>query len=384
MYKREIDTPALLADLDILENNIEDMAKAAADAGVILRPMIKTHKSPDIAHLQLAEPATPGIQTAKLGEAEVMAEAGIKDIFISNELIGEQKLERLMNLAEKHQISAAVDSVEGARGLSQAARKHNLTLDVLIHIDSGNRRSGVLPEEPALALARQIVKLEGLNLKGIFTHEGHNYAGRNWDEVLSITMKAGEDMVATKRLIERGLGIKIYNSVGSTPGAKPLAKMPGIDEIRPGAYVFYDECQVLTGVCQRSDCALSLLATVFSRPTPERIVCDMGNKSYYPPGYRLRFTKDGGQLQFALPPTASGVIRTPDGEIIEDIVFHRWGEEYGMLILYDLTREVKIGDQLEVIPYHCCDTVNLHDQLIGIRKGKVEVIWPIAARGKAT
>ena len=138
------------------------------------------------------------------------------------------------------------------------------------------------------------------------------------------------------------------------------------------------------GVCQRKDCALSILTTVFSRPTPDRIVCDAGSKSYYPPGERVVFTRDGGQLRTELPPTGGGVVKTLSGKIMEDILFHRWAEEYGMMILYDPAREVKIGDQFEVIPFHCCSTVNLHDQLVGIRNGIVEVVWPVTARGKAT
>ncbi len=381
MRKEDLDTPVLIVDLDIMENNIKDMADAVADAGVILRPMIKTHRCPAIAHLQLEAKATPGIQCAKLGEAEVMAATGIRDIFISNELIGEQKLERLMNLAKGHKISTSVDSLEGARGLSAAAQRHHLKLDVLIHIDSGNRRTGVLPGGPALALAREIIKLEGLNFKGIWTHEGHNYGGRTPEEVLSITIKAGEDMVETKRLIEGELGVEVYNSCGSTPGAKPLAKMPGVDEVRPGAYIFNDGSQVYMGVCQWKDCALSLLTTVFSRPAPDRIVSDVGSKSYYPPGEWMSFTKDGFQMEWPLVAAAGGMVKTLSGEIIEDIVFHRWGEEYGIMILYNPAREVKIGDLLEVIPYHCCSTVNLHDEIVGLRNGAVEAIWPVGARG---
>lgn len=383
MHKRELETPVLIIDLDIMETNIRDMASAVANAGAILRPMIKTHRCPAIAHLQLEAPATLGIQCAKLGEAEVMAATGIKDIFISNELIGKQKLERLMNLAKRHKISTSIDSLEGARGISAAAQRHNLELDVLIHIDSGNKRSGVLPREPALALAREVTKLEGLNFKGIWTHEGHNYAGRTPEEVLSITMKAGEDMVETKRLIEKELGVAVFNSCGSTPGAKPLAKMPGVDEVRPGTYIFNDGSQVFFGVCQWKDCAPTLLTTVISRPAPDRIITDVGSKSYYPPAEWMSFTKDGSQMNWPLPRTGGGVVKTLSGEIIEDIVFHRWGEEYGIMILYDPAKEIKIGDLLEVIPYHVCSTVNLHDEIVGVRNGVVETIWPVSARGKS-
>jgi D-serine deaminase-like pyridoxal phosphate-dependent protein len=189
-------------------------------------------------------------------------------------------------------------------------------------------------------------------------------------------------MVGTKKLLEKELGIEVYNSVGSTPGAKPLARMPGIDEIRPGAYVFYDEGQVFMGVCERKDIAFAVLSQVFSRPAPDRAVCDAGSKGYYPPGEYLAFTKDGLQINWPLPSTGGGVVRGLDGAVYEDIVFHRWGEEYGMLTLYNPTRDLKIGDLIEILPYHCCSTVNLYDELIGVRKGEVELTWPILARGK--
>lgn len=380
--KSELDTPCLVVDLDVMENNIRDMAEFARDTGVILRPMSKTHKCPAISHIQLDAPATPGIQTAKVGEAEVMAASGIKDIFISNEIIGESKVERLVNLSKGGKISTSVDSVVGARGLNEVAQKHSVRLDVLVHVDSGNRRTGVLPGEPTLQLVREVLKFDNLNFKGIWTHEGHNYTGRDPAEVLKITMKAGEDMVETKKLVERELGVEVYNSVGSTPGAKPLAKMEGVDEIRPGAYVFYDASQVFMGVCDLKDCALTVLSAVFSTPAEDRIVCDAGSKGYYPPGEWLAFDDKGYVINWPLPSTGGGVVKGTDGEVYNEMVFHRWGEEYGIIKVYDGRREVKIGDLLEIIPFHCCSTVNLYDELFGVRDDVVEVRWPIWGRGK--
>jgi D-serine deaminase-like pyridoxal phosphate-dependent protein len=382
MKKENLDTPCLIVDLDVLENNIRDMAEHAKSKGINLRPMMKTHKCTAIANLQVRAPATIGIQTAKVAEAEVMAAGGITDIFVSNEIVGESKVERLVGLAKNIKISASVDSIEGAKGLNTIASRHGLKLDVLIHVDVGNRRTGVLPGKPTLQLAQQVVKLKNLNLKGIWTHEGHNYTGRTPAEVLSLTMKAGQEMVETKKLLEKKLGIKVYNSVGSTPGAKPLAGMAGCDEIRPGAYVFNDGSQIFMGVCERKDCALTILATIFSRPAPDRAVCDVGSKGYYPPAEWMSFTKEGSQMNWPLPSYGGGLVRGLDGEVYEDVVFHRWGEEYGIMKLYDTHRDLKIGDKIEIIPYHCCSTVNLHDELIGVRKGEVELRWPVWARGK--
>lgn len=371
----------MIVDLDILENNIMDVAEYAKAKGVNLRPMMKTHKCPAIAQMQVRAPATVGIQTAKVAEAEVMEAAGIQDIFVSNEIVGESKVERLVNLGKRIRICTSVDSMQGAKGLNAVAGKHGLRLDVSIHVDTGNRRTGVLPGEPTLVLAREVMKLQNLNLKGIWTHEGHNYAGRTPEEVRSITMKAGESMVGTKELLQKELGIDVYNSVGSTPGAKLLAGMPGCDEIRPGAYVFYDESQVFLGVCERKDFALAVLTTIFSRPSPDRAVCDAGSKSYYPPGEWMKFTNKGLQMNWPLGPTGGGVVRGLDGEVYEDVVFHRWGEEYGIMLLYG-NRDLNIGDKMEIVPYHCCSTVNLHDELICVRNGEVEGKWPIWARGK--
>ena len=372
----------MVLDLDVMQNNIDDMAKCAKNAGVNLRPMIKTHKCPAIAHLQLKAPATPGINTAKVGEAEVMAAAGITDIFVSNEIIGHSKVERLINLSKRNQISTSIDSMEGARGLALAAGKHGLKLDVLIHVDTGNRRTGILPGRPVLDFAKEVAKLSNLRLKGIWTHEGHNYTGRTPEEVQSKTRKAGEDMVETKKLLEKDLGIEVYNSVGSTPGAKLLARMQGVDEVRPGAYVFYDEGQVFIGVCERKDCALAVLAMIISRPASDRAVCDVGTKGYYPPGEYLAFTKEGLQTNWPLPAEGGGVVRGLDGEVYQDVVFHRWGEEYGILKLYDPRRNLKPGDLIEIVPYHVCSTVNLYDEIMGIRNGELETILPIWARGK--
>jgi len=291
-----------------------------------------------------------------------------------------------VNLSKNVKVSTSVDSVEGAKGLDEMAKRKKVKLDVLIHVDSGNRRTGTLPGEPTLNLARRIVKFDNLNLVGIWTHEGHNYAGRTPAEVLKITMKAGKDMVETRKLLERELKIEIYNSLGSTPGAKPLAKMDGVDEIRPGAYIFYDMSQVQMAACKISDCALTILSSVFSLPAEDRIVCDAGSKTYYPPGEWLAFTNEGGSTNWPLPPAAGGVIRDLKGHVFDDIVFHRWGEEYGILKKYgkkNKDKGISIGDKIEVIPYHCCSTVNLHDELVGIRDGEVEAVWPVLARGKS-
>jgi len=136
------------------------------------------------------------------------------------------------------------------------------------------------------------------------------------------------------------------------------------------------------GVCKIEDCALTVLTTVFSNPALDRVVCDAGSKAYCPPGEWMTFTNEGPKINLPLNATGGGIVKGLSGEVYENMTFHRWGEECGMINIYDSLREVKIGDKLEVIPYHACSTVNLHDEIVGVRSGEVEVTWPIAARGK--
>jgi len=382
MHKTKLDTPCLIIDFDVMNRNIRDMAEFARDAKIFLRPMIKTHKCPAIAHLQLKAPVTPGINATKVGEAEVFAATGIDDIFLTNEIIGESKVEKLVNLAKHLKIRAGVDSIIGVQGLDAVAKKYHITLDVLIHVDTGNKRTGVLPGVPALQLALKVLECDSLVFKGIWTHEGQNYCGRNQEEIAQITLKAGEDMVNTKELIEKETGKEVYVSVGSTPGAKLLGKMPSIDEIRPGAYVFNDGSQVALGACKIEDCACSVLSTVISTPEPNRIVCDAGTKAAPPPALWMAFDQNGCFINGPCPSFGGGIIKGVDGEIYDKMVFHRWGEEYGMIEIQGKKPSIRIGDKIEIVPYHVCDTVNLYDEFFVIRNNELEAVWPILARGK--
>src|SRR5207244_476933 len=155
----QLDTPALLVDLNIMENNLKDTAQFAKRVGIVLRPMVKNHRCPAIAHMQLSFDSTPGVNTPKLGEAEVLASTGVRDIFISNEIVGDLKIERLVNLAKWNKISTSVDNLEVARALNAASLAHNTRLDVLLHVDTGCRRSGTLPGSPTIALALEVNKL---------------------------------------------------------------------------------------------------------------------------------------------------------------------------------------------------------------------------------
>ena len=354
----------LTVDIDIMEKNINDMARFCKRAGVNHRPHIKTHKIPAIARKQIKAGAC-GITAAKIGEAEVMAEGGIKDIFIAYQIVGEKKLKRLLKLAKKvPHLSVAIDDFEPAYDLANIFKKNNMTIDVLLIIESGFKRCGVLPGKPALDLARKVAQLKGLKLKGIMGYAGQVYNARSWKEVKRIGRREGELLVHTARLIRRE-GIKIETvSCGSTPTSKIAAKVKGVTEVRAGTYVFNDGIEMAIGYARPKDCALRVISTVISRPTKGRAIIDAGDKALTP-DRGLKGMRGFGYI-----------VNRPSLELN---IIH---EEHGILKLKSQSSSLKIGDRLEIIPNHACGAVNLFDKLIGLRKNKVEVVWPVSGRGK--
>jgi len=354
-----LDTPALIVDLDRLEGNIARWAAFAREAGVKLRPHGKTHKCVEIARRQLDAGAV-GLTLAKIGEAEVMARAGVRDIFLAYEVIGGPKLPRLIALAREVRVRVGVDSVEGAEPLARAAQAAGLTLDVLIEVNSGLGRCGVLPGEELLALARSISRMKGLRIAGIFTYRGYrpdlDAAGR----------EEGEIMVGEADRLRR-VGIEVEEvSVGSTPTGRSAGRVSGITEIRPGTYVFNDAMQVRWGSAAPEECALTVLARVISRPAGDVAVVDAGSKA---------LTAEQGP--FSSRGDSHGTIRNyPDCQI------DRLWEEHGRVQLTDEARRLRVGDLVEVIPAHVCPTVNLAERLVCTRQGRVVGTWAVAARAQ--
>lgn len=361
----ELDTPALLVREAILLRNIEDMAYFAENAGVNLRPHTKAHKLPPIARAQISAGAG-GITVSKLGEAEVMIEDGITDILIAYELVGLAKMERLLHLLEKADLKVAVDSIEGARELDAASAGQNKKVKILLEINTGLNRCGVLPGEEALNLAQELVKLPHLQFLGIMTHAGHVYGAENWEKVEGIGQAEGEEMVKTAELL-RAHGIEVpVVSVGSTPTAKIAGMVKGVTEVRPGNYVFYDAIQVGLGVAISDDCSLSVLATVISRPAPERVVIDAGSKV------------------FALDQGAHGKSSVRGFGMVkgyDNIVVERLSEEHGILRV-PVDCPLKIGDRIEIIPNHACTVINLFDEINLVRNDEVAEVWTIKGRGR--
>ncbi|MCP3027681.1 alanine racemase [Halobacillus sp. A5] len=335
-------TPYIEIDEKILRNNIRKMSELAKENGVNLRPHIKTHKIPRIAKLQLAEGAV-GITVAKISEAEVMAEYGVDDIFIAYPVVSEAKAEKICALNQKlSQLIVGVDSIEGAGVLNTCAQKHGQTLNVRLEIDTGLARTGV-DLQHAARLAEQITQLDALNLQGIFTFKGPVYKGEATTDTDKAGVEEGELMTELAAQLDKS-GIKLEDiSVGSSPTAASVASVAGITEIRPGTYVFNDAMQVKLGVSAWEDCAAQVVTTVVSRPSEERAVIDGGSKTFatdVQPNHAPLNLKGFGAIQ-----------GHPEAE------FARMNEEHGVILSNDL----KIGEQVKVIPNHICSTINLHN-----------------------
>ena len=360
----DLDTPSVLVDLDILERNIAEMAALAGREGVALRPHIKTHKTPQIAKMQL-EAGAAGVTCAKIGEAETLADAGIDDIFICFPLVTELKARRLASLARRARVSTIVDSPQGVAALSAVFADEPAPLEVLVKVNTGLDRVGVLPEE-AVPLAQRVAEAPGLRFGGVCAHEGYTYGKSDPAERAAVGRKGGETLVATARAIEAA-GLPCPRvSVGSTPGSGSADSVPGVTEMRPGNYVFYDLMQVGMHVVPPERCALHVLVTVASHAARDRAVVDAGSKT---------FTSDKGAHGMS-GATGFGLVLGK-----EDIEIERLSEEHGWLRLDPAGSDVAIGEQLEVIPVHACPVANLAPELILVRGGEVVDRWPVAARG---
>jgi D-serine deaminase-like pyridoxal phosphate-dependent protein len=341
-----IDTPSLIINERIMQKNIEKMAAITREYGVQLRPHIKTHKIPEIAKRQISAGAQ-GITTAKVSEAEVMAEHGIQDIFVAYPIVTESKIERVVRLSEKVNIIVGVDSLEGATRLSQIARRHNKQIQVRLEVDTGFKRTGV-PYEDAVRLAYQLQGMEYLEFKGIYTFRGFNMNGKPTLEIEKAGIEEGQLMVQlAERMRSEGIEVRDI-SVGSTPTAPYAAQVKGITEVRPGTYVFYDRMQAILGSCSLKECAAAVRVTVISRPYKDLMIIDGGSKT---------FATDVGPNSEPLNLEGYGHIVEAPHAIIE-----RFSEEHGMVKI-NPNDPFKVGDIIHVIPNHICSTVNLHNKV---------------------
>ena len=346
MRIEELETPVPVVDLDILRANILRLQSYLDEHGIANRPHIKTHKIPEIAQMQMDAGAV-GITCQKLSEAEVMADAGFRDIFLPYNIIGAAKLAKLMALAAKVTLSVTADSAFVTRGLSDAAHAAGLTLTVLVECDTGAQRCGVQSPQEAADLARLIARSPGLHFGGLMTYPNTN--------------SLGEFVRATRALLQTdGLTIERVSG-GGTPTMWDVHSIPEITEHRAGIYVYGDRLTLRSGSVKPEDCSLRVLTTIVSRPTAERGIIDAGSKSLSTDLHGL----DGYGL----------ICDYPEAKI------YALSEEHGHVDFSACASKPEIGERLSIIPNHCCVVSNLVDEVVGQRGGLVEVVWKVAARG---
>jgi D-serine deaminase-like pyridoxal phosphate-dependent protein len=341
-----LDTPLVLIDNQKMMSNIDDMSEAARRNGVVLRPHVKTHKIPSIAKLQIQAGAS-GITVAKVAEAEMMANNGLSDIFIAYPIIVPSKIKRVVELAAKIRIIVGVDSLEGAKRLSDAAMAYGIQLEVRLEVDTGLKRTGIVYEK-TLQIAKQIHALSNVRLTGIFTYRGAMLHGLPTLEIQKAGLEEGHLMVTLANdLKENGISIADV-SVGSTPTGKFAAEVQGVTEIRPGTYVFYDRMQAQFGVCSLEDCAAVVVTTIVSMPSEEILIIDGGSKT---------FATD-------VQPNTNPLHLVGYGHVVNypSAVLERMYEEH-VIIKINKGHPFQIGDTLEIIPNHICSTINLHNQI---------------------
>ncbi len=357
-----IETPALVVDLDKMENNLRKMKQIARKKRVKLRPHVKTHKSPYIALKQIALGAD-GITVATLGEAEVMRRHGITDILIAYPIVGRNKLARLKRLAEGADMTVSLDSIEVARGIDAVGESLQRKMPVYVEVNTGLNRVGRQPNHETVQLIKELRQLPYLDIVGLMTHGGYAYKAKTVEALQEAARSEGEQLVQTKHLVKAELGLDIPEiSVGSTPTALADIVAYGVTEMRPGTYVFHDATLYSLGVVTEEECALTICTTVVSHPAPHRFIVDAGSKTLT--SDKGVFTKGYGLIKHS-----------------KEVWISWLSEEHGVVEL-EGPSAYKIGDQLEIIPNHVCPAVNLADALIGVRDGRFERIIQVEARGK--
>ncbi len=366
MSFEEIDTPALLIDLDAFEANLATMAAAAKQAGVRLRPHAKTHKSPIIARKQMNLGAV-GQCCQKVSEAEVLVEAGIEDVLVTNEVWGRRKLDRLAGLARHAKVGVCVDDAQNLADISAAAVRAGTEIGVLVEIDVGAGRCGVTSPEAALALAQGVEATDGVRFRGLQAYHGSAQHKRSQQEREAAIGGSAEITKATiEKLSEAGIDCEIVGGAGT--GTFEIEAGSGIwNELQAGSYIFMDADYAKNRAANgrpisQFQHALFVMVTAMSQPEPNKLVVDAGHKAL------------GNDSGF------------PDVWDIEGATYSRPSDEHGAIDLGQSGSAATVGDKLLLVPGHCDPTVNLHDWYVGVRgmhsaNARVETVWPVAARG---
>jgi D-serine deaminase-like pyridoxal phosphate-dependent protein len=345
----DLETPVLVVDLDAVGRNIVAMQGYCDEHGFAFRPHIKTHKIPAIAHLQLSAGAV-GVTCQKLGEAEVMAEAGVRDILVTFPLVGRAKAERLAALSRTVRMSVAADSPRVARDLSDVLSLEGLSVGFLVDCDTGLGRTGVQSPKQAADLAVLVDSLPGLRFAGLMTYPTEPESGP-W-------------LGAAREMIE-ALGLQVGRvSGGGTPTAFRTHEIGEVTEIRAGTYVYGDVNCIDDRTVSPEDCAIGIRSMVVSRPTRDRAILDAGSKalSSDPPSYG----RDGYGL----------ITKYPDAKI------YALDEEHGYVEIRAGLEGLEVGEVVTIIPNHACTAVNMHDETVAHRRGEIVAVWPVAARGR--
>ncbi|MFO0875922.1 MAG: DSD1 family PLP-dependent enzyme [Gemmataceae bacterium] len=347
-----LDTPQLLIDLDILDANLARLQSACQVAGKALRVHFKSLKCGGLARY-LAARGVQGFLCAKLNEAEVLVQAGLPDVLVANQIVGETKIRRLLALARQARVRVCVDQADNVRQMGQLARQEGVPLELLIEVDVGMNRCGVEPGEPALELARVIGQEKGLRLVGLQGYDGHLQLLADPEQKRQRCHQGLDRLLATRQLLEaNGFPLEIVTGAG-TGTWEYSAQHPALTELQPGSFLLMDVAY--HAVRPEFGCSLSILTTVISR-RPGWYVLDAGSKAI--------------SQDFGTP----GIKGHPEEKML------RLAEEHAKV--EDGGAGPKVGERREVYPAHCCATMNLHRTVLAIRRGIVEAVWPVEASGR--
>ena len=362
LHKNELDTPALCVNLDAVERMFNRMAAICKNAGISLRPHAKIYKgTPVFAWMQL-QAGVIGITVSKLSEAETLAIGGIQDILIANQVVGERKIRRLVNLAAYTNVMVTVDLYQNLLMLSQAATQKEITLGVIVEVNIGNNRCGVEPNQVTLEFVKELQKLPGLKFSGIMGYEGHLAFHANHEEKIQLSVDAYKILVQTRDVLENaGIPVEIVSGGGSAT-YQGACKVPGLTELQAGTYIFNDTKYRDEGLAE-FECALTVLTTIISRPAwsgaEDVAIIDVGRKAI--------------ELTYGFPE-----VKYPAGEIFS------MPQEHARLRFASGTPQLTVGDQVELWVTDANGTINLYDKIYVLRGDTVEAVWELLGRGKVT
>jgi 3-hydroxy-D-aspartate aldolase len=354
MPVEEVDTPCLMVDLDAFERNVDKLGRFMKENGLRHRAHAKTHKSSDIATVQIERGGACGVCCQKVSEAEALVSAGIRDVLVSNQVVAPQKIERLAALATRARVLVCVDD------LSAAAVRYGVTLEALVEIDVGAGRCGVAPGEPAVAIAKRIAAAPGLTFAGLQAYQGRAQHVRAYDERKALIQAAIDDTKRTVDLLKtEGLSCDIVAGAGT--GSFALEGGSGVyNELQCGSYVFMDaDYQRVKDASGQPigdfENSLFIVTSIMSKAKADVAICDAGLKA--------QSIDSGLPLVFGR----------------SDVEYVKCSDEHG--VISDPGNVLKLNDRLKLIPGHCDPTVNVYDWYVGVRNGRVEAVWPVTARG---